>query len=249
VPRPAGEHVMAESSEHTEDAGAARGAGLSRVLVLAAAALALLLVGGAAGIFVGMSGSSDEAGSAPVPSAVDVGFAQDMSTHHLQAVQMTNWERDHTNDPTLQQLAFDLEQTQLEQIGRMKGWLSLWGEPEQGSGADQMSWMTDHARHDGMSGTGSGSTASGGLMPGMATQAELAQLRSRSGGRLDVRFLQLMLRHHQGGIPMAEYAVRHAGDEPVRTLAQSMVTSQDNEIALMRQLLAERGAKPLPAPS
>ncbi|MGH3622950.1 MAG: DUF305 domain-containing protein, partial [Sciscionella sp.] len=198
---PAGEHVMAEDTEDTEDTGAARGAYWSRVLVFAAAALALLLVGGAAGIFIGTSGISDEAASTPVPSAVDVGFATDMSTHHLQAVRMANWERDHTDDPTLQQLAFDLEQTQLEQVGRMKGWLSIWGEPEQGSGADQMSWMTDdHARHDGMSGMGSGSMTSGGLMPGMATQAELAQLRSLSGGRLDVRFLQLMLRHHQGGI-------------------------------------------------
>ncbi|MGH3620533.1 MAG: DUF305 domain-containing protein [Sciscionella sp.] len=139
-----------------------------------------------------------------------MGFAQDMSTHHLQAVQMANWERDHIDDPKLQQLAFDLEQTQLEQVGRIKGWLSIWGEPEQGSGADQMSWMTHHARHDGMSGMGSGSMVSSGLMPGMATQAELAQLRSLSGGRRDVRFLQLMLRRHQGGIPMAEYAVRHA---------------------------------------
>ena len=58
---------------------------------------------------------------------MDVGFAQDMSVHHQQAVQMASWERDHTTDPALKQLAFDIETTQLQQIGRMQGWLGLWG--------------------------------------------------------------------------------------------------------------------------
>lgn len=239
--------MNAETTADMAGDGARGGAGGSRVLVFAATALALLLVGGAAGIFIGMSGTSGEAASKPAPDRVEVGFAQDMSTHHLQAVRMANWERDHTGDPKLRQLAFDMEQTQLEQVGRMKGWLSMWGEPEQGSAADQMSWMTDHSKHAGMD--HSGSMGSNGLMPGMATQAELATLRSLTGKRLDVEFLRLMLRHHQGGIPMAVYAARHAGDEAVRNLAQSMMASQDNEIALMKRLLAERGAKPLPAPS
>jgi len=34
----------------------------------------------------------------------------------------------------------------------------------------------------------------------------------------------------------------------VRALAQSMVTSQTSEAAVMTQMLAERGAAPLPAP-
>ena len=34
---------------------------------------------------------------------------------------MASWERDHTTDPALKQLAFDIETTQLQQIGRMLG--------------------------------------------------------------------------------------------------------------------------------
>ena len=46
--------------------------------------------------------------SSPTADSVDVGFAQDMSVHHQQAVQMASWERDHTTDPALKQLAFDI---------------------------------------------------------------------------------------------------------------------------------------------
>ena len=40
----------------------------------------------------------------------------------------------------------------------------------------------------------------------MATDAELAKMRTLTGRALDIDFLQLMLRHHQGGSAMAQYA-------------------------------------------
>ena len=49
-----------------------------------------------------------------------------------------------------------------------------------------------------------------GLMPGMATDAQMKRLQSLHGNALDVFFLQLMIHHHQGGIPMARYAAAHA---------------------------------------
>ena len=41
-------------------------------------------------------------------------------------------------------------------------------------------------------------------------EAELAQLRSLSGTEFDTEFLRLMIRHHQGGFDMAQYAAQHA---------------------------------------
>jgi uncharacterized protein (DUF305 family) len=64
-----------------------------------------------------------------------------------------------------------------------------------------------------------------------------------------VDFLQLMLHHHQGGIPMAQWAASHAQEAYVRNAAQKMVTGQSAEVLLMEQLLRERGASPLPPPS
>jgi uncharacterized protein (DUF305 family) len=86
------------------------------------------------------------------------------------------------------------------------------------------------------------------LMPGMATEDELAELRELSGTALDVQFLRLMIRHHQGGLDMAIYAADHAGVEAVRRLARTIADTQTAETTTMTDLLAARGGTPLPAP-
>ncbi len=68
------------------------------------------------------------------------------------------------------------------------------------------------------------------------------------GKALDVYFLQLMIRHHEGGLPMAQYAAQNAADSYVRDLASRMVTAQSAEVVTMEQMLRERGAQPLPPP-
>lgn len=219
----------------------------SRVVIFGAATLAVLLLGATVGMLVSQAREPDRA---PTPGAgsVEVGFAQDMSMHHLQAVTMANLARDRSTDGKIAQLAFDIGSTQLEQIGRMKGWLMLWDQPEDLLG-EPMTWMEQPQGHGGHgSGTGNSGSAGDAPMPGMATSEELAKLRSLSGKELDVYFLQLMLRHHQGGTDMAQYAYDHADVAAVRTLADSMLKSQGTEMDLMRQLLAERGAEPLPFP-
>ena len=83
-------------------------------------------------------------------------------------------------------------------------------------------------------------------MPGMATTDELLKLRTISGPEFDVYFLQLMLRHHVGGAPMAEYASTRATQSVVRGLSDNMLKSQSAETELMKDYLAKRGAAPLP---
>jgi uncharacterized protein (DUF305 family) len=85
-------------------------------------------------------------------------------------------------------------------------------------------------------------------MPGMALPAELERLRTTGGVPFDVLFLQLILRHHQGGLPMARYAAEHAETPQVRNLAQQIAASQGAEAEYLTQLLAQRGAQPLPPP-
>ncbi|HWD01515.1 MAG TPA: DUF305 domain-containing protein [Amycolatopsis sp.] len=218
--------------------------GWSRWVIIGGSMLAVLLIGAAIGVFATrLTDGSDTATATPGAGSVEVGFAQDMSTHHLQAVTMASWARDHTTDPEVKQLAFDIESTQTEQVGRMKGWLMLWGQPEQSTGAP-MAWMTEPMGH-GMH-MSAGSAADGAVMPGMATDADLAKLRSLTGKAMDVDFLQLMLRHHEGGTAMAEYAQQHSNVPAVKALCQSMLTSQGAEMDQMKLMLAARGAKPLP---
>ncbi|MBV9922492.1 MAG: DUF305 domain-containing protein [Pseudonocardia sp.] len=214
--------------------------GWVRPFVVVAAVLVLLLVGATGGLLIGRAGVPE----VPAAESVDVGFLQDMSVHHQQAVEMASWERDHTTDPELRQLAYDIESTQTGQIGRMQGWLELWGASAQPVGRPYMTWMAgsptgahDHAV-----------TASGvSTMPGMASADDLKKLRASTGRQMDVFFLQLMLRHHEGGASMLSYAAQNASQEPVRNLAAQMLSAQIAEANYITQLLTARGGAPLPS--
>jgi uncharacterized protein (DUF305 family) len=214
-------------------------------LLVAVIAIALLAAGGGLAVALGI-GRTDT----PAADSVDAGFARDMSQHHLQAVEMANLAATRSQDAEVQRLAFDISATQTNQVGRMQGWLTLWGLPL--TGGEVMSWMSDGAMtghdmsgHD-MSGTDTGAAADGAVMPGMATETELAELRSLSGTAFDVMFLQLMIRHHAGGLEMAQYGEEHAGEAAVRSLAGSIVAAQSAETATMQEMLTARGGTPLP---
>ena len=77
-------------------------------------------------------------------------------------------------------------------------------------------------------------------------RVDLNRLRAASGAQFDILFLQLMLRHHQGGAPMAQYVAQHGKMPQVRNLAEKMVVSQGAESDYMTQLLAQHDAQPLP---
>jgi uncharacterized protein (DUF305 family) len=223
----------------TGEAPRAGGRGL-RTALLAVIGVGLLLLGGGAAVALGIG--RDDAPATPTADSVDAGFSRDMATHHLQGVEMANVALERSTDPEVHQLAFDISATQTNQVGRMQGWLSLWGLPP--SGGDPMAWMgadAGHTDHD-MAGT------AGALMPGMATEDELAELRGLSGTAFDVRFLQLMIRHHQGGREMAEYTAGHATVPAVATLARTIAETQTAETTTMTGMLTARGGTPLPAP-
>jgi uncharacterized protein (DUF305 family) len=219
----------------------------SRTWIFVAALVAVLLVGAAGGMLLT---SARDGGDAAAPSleSVDVGFALDMRVHHMQAVTMAGIERDRTEDPVLRGLAFDIESTQLAQASEMAGWLTVWVRPNlPDPGAGHMEWMSENGTHAHSDGNGGKTTGEVQRMPGMATSEEINKLRKLSGAELDTYFLQLMLRHHEGGLEMAQYAAKHAGKGYVRNLATKIVESQQNESSMMKTYLAQRGAKPLPS--
>ncbi|MEV7564047.1 DUF305 domain-containing protein [Streptomyces tanashiensis] len=197
-----------------------------------AVALALLFAGGAVTV---ASADRDEAPATPVSSSADAGFARDMSVHHQQAVEMSFIVRDRTKDEEVRRLAYDIANTQANQRGMMLGWLDLWGLPKNESGVEPMSWM-------GMGVSADADALDGALMPGMATDAQLDELRRASGRKAEVLYLKLMTEHHRGGVHMAEGCVQKCGVDIERNLAQGMVDGQTSEMALMADMLRKRGA-------
>ncbi|NNG37473.1 DUF305 domain-containing protein [Nakamurella aerolata] len=246
---------------------AARWGSKGVTIVLALTTVAVLLVGFLVGFAV--RGATNNEGpsallAAPASSSVDAGFARDMIVHHQQGVTMANYAEENTDDPDVRRIAYDISATQLAQIGQMQGWLALWQLPPQVSGP-RMAWMQggghDMAAMNGAAAPTTGGSAAAGagaatgtaddsghmaLMPGMATSGEMDRLKSLRGKESDIYFLQLMIRHHQGGQAMMQYAQDNAGNPIVANFAGKMLQSQTAEVTVMTQMLAERGAKPLP---
>ncbi|TXG91645.1 DUF305 domain-containing protein [Rhodococcus rhodnii] len=218
-----------------------------RTALLVIGVVGVLVLGFAIGVLARFP-FDDSGPAAPGEDSVDVGFAQDMSVHHSQAVEMSAAVLS-SEDGHVRSLAYDILTTQQHQLGQMQAWLTLWGQPPLPTGAGFMEWMADdsgsHA-HGGVQGAAPAADGALDRMPGMASSDEMAQLRQATGPEQDVLFLQLMLRHHEGGLPMMEYGAQHASESVVRSLAQTMVDTQESESVLMRDMLAARGAEPLP---
>jgi len=157
-----------------------------------------------------------------------------MATHHAQAVEMAFVIRDKSLDETLRAVAYDIIVTQSTQRGVFMGWLQAWGVP-QASSAPRMAWMRGHAHVE------RGGTS---LMHGMASDEELRRLRAAPGSDAEILFLQLMIRHHEGGVIMAREVEALTRRADVLGIARSIDSAQRVEIAAMTEMLVKRGARP-----
>ena len=177
-----------------------------------AAAVAVAFLGGAVGYFVGVR-------SERTPSnAVDIGFLQDMSDHHDQAITMALETYNRTEDPTIRGFAQDVLIFQRYELGLMAAYLADHNaaRPDYDPQRLTMGWMDMPVPLQDM--------------PGMASADDMAALKTATGTDLDHRFLALMSAHHEGGVHMATYAAEHAADPNVRALAKRMAAYQATEI-------------------
>ncbi|GIJ28489.1 DUF305 domain-containing protein [Micromonospora qiuiae] len=202
--------------ERTGPAEASRSPRLLRYLTLALAALLLLGVGWTAATLV--------AGRTPGENSPEAGFARDMARHHAQAVEMAMIAYAKGQDPAIRQIGYDMALTQQGQIGQMQRWLQEWNLLPTGS-RPAMEWMPDGITVD-----------NNGLMPGMATREQITQLHEAQGAEVDRLFIELMIKHHIGGVHMAD-GVLKASDRPeVVRMAEAMKLSQQKEINELRKL-------------
>jgi uncharacterized protein (DUF305 family) len=161
-----------------------------------------------------------------LPSGVndaDVTFAQSMIPHHQQAVAMSATVLSDGADANVKDLAQRITDAQGPEIQTLTGWLKGWGRPVPSNNANGMDGM------DGMSGTSG--------MDGMMSDSEMNSLSSVTGAELDALYLNLMIRHHQGALKMAEAEVANGQNPDAIALANSIITAQTNEITEMEALL------------
>lgn len=202
--------------------------------------LVALAVAGAA-FAIGRFSAFDIAPTTPADTSAEAGFARDMQVHHAQAIDMAMTIYRKTSDGDLRTLAYDIATGQSEQKGLLYGWLVQWGLPQ--IGGPTMQWMSASESGHEHGGTSEAplTEEEARIAMGMASDAELAELADATGGAADCTFLTLMIRHHEGAIPMAD-AVRELGSDPqVLAVAERMKNAQQFEIDAMTSMQQRLG--------
>lgn len=188
-----------------------------------ALALAVAFLVGAVGYVIGtrVTDSADDL------STVDIGFLQDMTDHHDQAVVLSLLANAGATDPIVRDFAMENVIFQRYQIGQMTELLANDGLGRGDEDRLVMEWMdmpTPLAD-----------------MPGLASDAELEALGAATGDEANRLFLELMREHHQGGLHMAQYAADNGKSPRVRALAAQMARNQAIEVEEYTHLMERLG--------
>ena len=163
-------------------------------------------------------------------TAADIAFMSHMISHHAQAVKMAGWAASHGASKPLQIFCGRIATAQTAEIGLMQQWLKDRRQsiPEADAHGMKMPGM-DHYM----------------VMPGMLTDAQMAQLDSARGADFDRLFLTFMIQHHRGAITMVEELFNTPGagqDETVFKFANDVQADQSTEIDRMQQMLDALGS-------
>jgi|SRR5947209_741353 len=68
----------------------------------------------------------------------------------------------------------------------------------------------------------------------------MADMMIKPSGDVDRDFVEMMVPHHQGAIDMAQAELKYGHNDQLRRLAQEIVVTQQQEIAVMRLALGDK---------
>ena len=157
-------------------------------------------------------------------------FAQHMIPHHQQAIEMSDMLLAKEGiDPRVLDLAEEIKAAQAPEIEQMQTWLTQWGIPTM----SMMPGMEDMHGHSGMPGMEGMQD-----MEGMMSAEDMAALQSAEGVAAAKLYLTQMIAHHEGAISMAEKEIADGQYPAAIALSQVIVTSQQQEIDTMNEILA-----------
>ncbi|GAA3398440.1 DUF305 domain-containing protein [Streptomyces roseoviridis] len=146
------------------------------------------------------------------PNSADFRYVQMMIEHHRQALTMTALAPKRAGSPQVRKVAERIAAAQGPEIGAMEGWLTANGGRRP---------LPGHDHH---------------TMPGIATEAQLAELRAAEGRAFDTLFLKLMITHHEGAVTMAAEVLGQGNNVLVEEMANDVIAQQAVEIDRMRSL-------------
>lgn len=160
--------------------------------------------------------SSPSAAKAPF----DLQFIDTMTVHHQGALDMAKLVEDRSERQELKQLAKKMIDDQQSEIKQMQAWKQQWY-PDKGDAVNMK-------------------------MPGMMESMKdmrMDKLEAAKGNAFDAMFIEMMTKHHQGAVKMAQLAGKKAEHAEVKELAKNVISAQNKEIAQMSKWKKEWKAK------
>jgi uncharacterized protein (DUF305 family) len=151
--------------------------------------------------------SSPDAANAPY----DLQFLDTMIEHHQDAVNMAKPIVEKTDNRELKAFAAKIIADQNKEISQMKNWRKKWFAENPPAMNAEMPGMMDS-------------------MKGM----NMKKMEAAGGRLLDMRFLDMMTKHHQGAITMSNEALEKAEHAEIKTLANQIIKAQEAEIKQMQ---------------
>jgi uncharacterized protein (DUF305 family) len=206
---------------------------------LAAAVAAVLLsaacrsAGGTAGTQIIQPGAPGEANRVLTADAAtdlskvqatpaDVKFMQGMIGHHAQAIEMTALIDARTSREEMKLLGQRIAVSQADEMDMMRAWLRARGQDI----------PSEHAHH-----------TQEGMMPGMLSPEQMAELTAATGDAFDKLFLRYMIQHHEGALSMVDDLFKSPGagqEGDINAFAADVDSDQRMEIDRMRAMLGSR---------
>ena len=180
----------------------------------------LLIVGIGLGYMVWGNGSTTPAGNhmmgdgSMMGQDIDQHFIVQMIPHHDGAIAMAKIALERSKRPEMLSLARAIIKAQEGEIADMRGWYQSWygsAVPQSSMGGMQMGGMT----------------------------GEPDTLKSVSSADFDREFVREMIPHHEMAVMMAQMLAAGTDRAEMKQLASNIITSQSNEIEMMRGWLRD----------
>ncbi len=155
----------------------------------------------------------------PADESFDLRFIDGMIPHHEGAVAMAQEALQKSNRPEIKQLAQAIIDAQEKEIFELKEWRTAW---YPNAGDEPMMYSTEM----------------GHMMPMTEEMRSSMMMNGDLGAaddQFDLRFINVMIPHHQGAIGMAQQALEKSDRSEVKELAQNIIDSQQQEISQMEQ--------------
>jgi uncharacterized protein (DUF305 family) len=180
----------------------------------------------------------------------DVAFMQGMILHHAQALAMVSLVEDRTEDRSIRLLSGRIENSQRDEIRLMESWLEQRGQPRPEWMLHGSHLMITAAGHDGHGAMDAAGADPHSGMPGMLSDAQMAELEASTGLAFERLFLTFMIQHHEGAVEMVRTLFATDGaaqDTDVFRFASDVQVDQVTEIRRMEGMLRARAGSELPS--